>query len=334
MSMFIVRLGERSSQPLLGRILKFSTTRASSSTISEKPEEEFRVLELIPKKIEIKKEVIKKFPVPPPRINQMQVDQDWPSVWPGPRTFHPGVVPLPVRQGYPKKREGPPSKWANTELMKIPNFLHLTPPAIKRHCEALKQFCTSWPEGLETDEKCEQHFPLEIIATDYCYSGPTIREPRARIVTFRTKLSSLDLNTHAKDKLLRLVKDRYNPETDWITITADRCPTRKQNWEYLEYLLTALYCESWKVEDWEAEKAEADMEYYDWDASKSRQTLVTIRAWPNVPTDSDYDSIPHAVEYKVALSDLINNGEDEHSINKYKEAVKNLLNLNPPKEKF
>lgn len=33
----------------------------------------------------------------------------------------------------------PPSKYANAELMKIPNFLHLTPNHVKKHCEALKR---------------------------------------------------------------------------------------------------------------------------------------------------------------------------------------------------
>ncbi len=35
----------------------------------------------------------------PPRYTQMKPDQDWNSVWPAARTFHPAVVPLPVRQG-------------------------------------------------------------------------------------------------------------------------------------------------------------------------------------------------------------------------------------------
>ena len=78
----------------------------------------------------------------------MKPDQDWPSVWPGPRTFHPASVPLPVRQGFAHlKGQSTPGKYANVELMKIPNFLHLTPPAIKRHCDAIKKFCTPWPKG-------------------------------------------------------------------------------------------------------------------------------------------------------------------------------------------
>ena len=78
----------------------------------------------------------------------MKVNQDWPSVWPAPRTFHPASVPLPVRQGFAHLQgQATPEKYANVELMKIPNFLHLTPPAIQRHCEAIKKFCTAWPKG-------------------------------------------------------------------------------------------------------------------------------------------------------------------------------------------
>lgn len=116
----------------------------------------------------------------------MAVDQDWPSVWPGPRTFHPATVPLPVRQGYSEKGT-PPGKYGNAELMKIPNFLHLTPPAISKHCAALKRWCTPWPEELATEEDMDKHFPVNIIATDYCHSSPTIRDPQARIISLKVQ---------------------------------------------------------------------------------------------------------------------------------------------------
>lgn len=174
----------------------------------------------------------------------MAVDQDWGSVWPGPRSFHPATVPLPLHQGFTKKG-APPDKYGNLELMKIPNFLHLTPPVIKRQCEALKQFCTKWPEALDTDEKCKNYFPLEVSSSDYCHSSPTIRDPLSRIITLKIKLSSLSMDSHARDKFLRLVEDRYDESTDTLTIVADRCPTRKQNYDYAMYLLTALYHESW-----------------------------------------------------------------------------------------
>lgn len=69
------------------------------------------------------------------------------------------------------------------------------------------------------------------------------------------------------------------------------------------------------------------MEYYDWDKSKSRKSLTSMYSWPNVSTDSNYEYIPHVTEYKIAVSDLINKGEDQFSINKYRQAVKNVLNL-------
>ena len=39
--------------------------------------------------------------------------------------------------------------------------------------------------------------------------------------SFQVKLASLSLDYHARDKLLRLVGDRYNPDTDVLTLTTD-----------------------------------------------------------------------------------------------------------------
>ena len=322
----LIRRCEASTIQTASKLLKPSS---SFSTAPNSSNEEFRVLELIPKRNANlrRKKPQHLIPRAAPKADVMPVDQNWQAIWPTARTFHPHTVPLPVRQGYKHNKRPHPDKYANAELMKIPNFLHLTPPAVKAHCEALKKFCTKWPAGLQTDKECEQHFPVEIITSDYCYSSPTIREPLARIVSLRVKVSSLHLDTHAKDKLLRLVGDRYNPETDIVTVVADKCPTRKQNLDYVNYLLTALFHVSWRVEAWEAEKCEADMEYYDWDKSISRKSLVTVHCWPNIPTDTNYEHIPSATEYKIAVSDLINNGEDSFSINKYKQAVKNVLHL-------
>ncbi len=58
------------------------------------------------------------------------------------------------------------------------------------------------------------------------------------------KLRSLKLDNHAKDKLLRLVKERYNLETDVLTIVSERCPLRMQNVNYVMYLLNVLVSES------------------------------------------------------------------------------------------
>lgn len=59
------------------------------------------------------------------------------------------------------------------------------------------------------------------------------------------KLKNLELDEHAKDKFLRLVGDRYDPKTDYVTITTDSCPLKKQNYDYAQYLITALLFESW-----------------------------------------------------------------------------------------
>lgn len=72
------------------------------------------------------------------------------------------------------------------------------------------------------------------------------------------------------------------------------------------------------------------MEYYDWEKHPSKTSLITLYSWPEPPTDIDYHQIPHAEEYKIAVSDLINIGEDDYSVNKYKSAVSKLLNLEPP----
>ncbi|KAI0241083.1 28S ribosomal protein S35, mitochondrial [Lamellibrachia satsuma] len=220
----------------------------------EVDDDEFRVLvipghTLAPERKRMERRKQKE--VPPPRYKKMATDQDWTSVWPTAEAFKWSVVPFPVRQGFAQRQENegiPPGKYANAELVKIPNFLHLTPAHIKQHCAAMKKYCNAWPAGLETDEQCEKHFPLVVITRSYLVDSPSIRDPRARIVTFQVKLSSLNLDYHARDKLLRLVGDRYNRDTDVLTITTDRCPLKKQNYDYANYLLTALCLESRKTE--------------------------------------------------------------------------------------
>merc|ERR1711963_1141323 len=111
--------------------------------------------------------------MPPPRSRTMPTDQDWTDVWPTAQTFKWSAVPFPVRQGYisnTSENQGIiPSSYGNLELMKPPNFLHLTPAHIKKHCNAIKKFCTAWPKGLETEELCRKHFPLEAVTSDYVF---------------------------------------------------------------------------------------------------------------------------------------------------------------------
>lgn len=77
----------------------------------------------------------------PPRSEEMDPEsQKWSDVWPAARTFASSVVPLPIRMGSRPnvEKRAPFKKEGNLELVKIPNFLHLTPAAIQQHCEAIK----------------------------------------------------------------------------------------------------------------------------------------------------------------------------------------------------
>ncbi|EEC13219.1 ribosomal protein S28, putative, partial [Ixodes scapularis] len=208
------------------------------------------------------------------------------------------------------------------------------------------EFCTEWPAGLETDEKCEEHFPVEVTDSDYCHSSPTIRDVRSRIVTLKIKLSRLQLDYHAKDKLLRLVKDRYDPATDILTIVTDRCPLKKQNYDYAHYLLTAVFHESWKTEPWEADKEEADMECFLWEKSRSeanlhdfvrrmRQSLGDeeakglehIQRMSADCLDEEVRSVEEVEQYAEAVCEIHNGGESDYAWEKYKKSVCSLLGL-------
>jgi len=282
----------------------YGKTYSAATILEDEKKGVFRVLQIGSRKGGDMKMMRKRRPkgLPPaPRSATMTPDQPWGNVWPAPKTFHPAIVPLPVRQGVIQtKAQVIPSKWANTELMKIPNFLHLTPPVISNHCMAISKFCTAWPKGLETEEDIDKNFPITITTSDHLNSNSSIRDRRARIVQLRLNVDSLPLDTHARDKMIRLVGDRFNEETGEITLTADRCPYRGQNEDYCKYLLTALFHESWKVEDWEVKGVE-DMEVFTIGEEEGQK--------------------------REALEALLNDGEDAVAVMRYKEEVRKMLGL-------
>lgn len=311
-------------RPLARRALASSPPLTGETKAAE--EEEFRTLELTKKKIEKRFQRTRKTQnTLPPRYKQQKIDQDWGSVWPAARSFHPATVPFPVRQGYPASNQPTPDKWGNAELMKIPNFLHLTPPVIQRQCQALKKFCTPWPAGLETVTKQEKHFPVTISKSSYLHSSPSIRDDKARIVTLKVSLKSLELDEHGKDKMLRLVGERYDPATEVLTLVADRCPLSQQNLDYLHYVLTVLYNESMKVEPWEHEKEVVDRERYIWEDSPSRAAAEVVAAARGIDADGEVMK-----EYGEAVAEIHNEGEDEATLKKYRESVVRLLGLDEP----
>lgn len=119
-----------------------------------------------------------------------------------------------------------------------------------------------------------------------------------------------------------MVGDKYNVETDTLTIVTDRCPLRKQNYDYAQYLLTATFHESWITEPWESTKSEADMEEYIWSRNESKKSATAILNYG----ENDINREPPA-EYGKTVEALINDGENQYNIVKYKESVLKMLNL-------
>ncbi|KAL3986348.1 Mitochondrial ribosomal subunit family protein [Acanthocheilonema viteae] len=270
-----------------------------------------------------------------PRKEEMSVEQDWPSVWPTARSFRSSVVPLPVRMGarrHPERR-APFKTEGNLELVKIPNFLHLTPAAIERHCNAIKKFCTKWPEKLDK-KACQKFFPLTVSYCDYVHQGNSLRDMRSRVIIVHLKLSALHLNEHALDKLIRLAGDRYNPENDILTIVTDRCFTRKQNYDYAMYLLIALYSESSKVEDWEVKKFE-DIRLIsrttDFKGSKMENDLQHLLI--NMKDEQSNETITRQKidlkleEFSKSWEKYRNNKETFETVRSYAESIKKLLGI-------
>uniref|UniRef100_A0A1I7XJ70 MRP-S28 domain-containing protein n=1 Tax=Heterorhabditis bacteriophora TaxID=37862 RepID=A0A1I7XJ70_HETBA len=212
-----------------------------------------------------------------PRSEEMSTDQDWSAVWPTARSFNASTVPLPIRMGSrpdPEKK-APFKKQGNLELVKIPNFLHLTPNTIKKHCEAIKKFCTEFPPELAHNKKLlNKKFPIKIGYNTYVHQGTNIRDNRTRVVTMEIDVASLKLSSRAREKMIRLSGNRFDEASNTLTIITDRCYTRKQNLEYAYYLLTVLYHESNKVESWESLKCSEDNLRVEFRQSKSHTNLI------------------------------------------------------------
>lgn len=166
---------------------------------------------------------------------------------------------------------------------------------------------------------------MKYISNDYVHGLPTIRNPMSRVVTLKLKLATLNLDKHARDKFLRLVGDRFNSESDELTLVVDRCPLKKQNYDYGVYLMTALYHECQITEEWENTKVEADMEIYQWNRNKSKETSVGVLNW--AASGEKSGKMEPSKEYQLSVENLINEGENEYNIQKYKEEVLKLVGL-------
>jgi len=189
----------------------------------------------------------------------------------------------------------------------------------------------------------DDYFPVEIVTTDYCHSAPMIEDKRARVVTLKVRLSYLDLNEHATDKFRRLVGDRYDAKTDYVTIICSNCPLRKQNFDHAMYLLTALYHEANKLDTWEAEKTEEDMEKYVWEGSTSQKNLAQILGEivksptpkpsyleplkEKIVSEENIAVVEPVKHYRESTLAIHNKGESIESVEEYGQSVRKLFNL-------
>lgn len=108
-----------------------------------------------------------------------------------------------------------------------------------------------------------------------------------------------------------------------------RCPYRRQNEEYLNYLLTTCFFESKKVEDWESEMTEADRHKFDWNLSRSKENIVnTLSKIDNQVSDQQQIINSDSVQtYKTNLTKMFDEGETDQNILLYKQSVLNLLKI-------
>uniref|UniRef100_A0A1I7ZZ56 MRP-S28 domain-containing protein n=1 Tax=Steinernema glaseri TaxID=37863 RepID=A0A1I7ZZ56_9BILA len=274
-----------------------------------------------------------------PRHEDMPTDQDWPSVWPTAASFKASVVPLPVRMGSrPNPDRRPPfKKVGNLELVKIPNFLHLTPEAIERQCNAIKKFCTPWPKELkEVPELADKYLPMHISYSDYVHQGTSLRDGRARVCTVTLKLADLKLSKHAREKFIRLVGNRYDEASDVLTIVTDRCPTRKQNRDYASYLLTVLYREAQKREAWEEMAERTDDLKVHFEGSEGEKHLKEIIEKSDGLEDlkeGDLSENPKIRKFAETWYKYRNEKETVESARSYANSVRELLGIQSLEEK-
>ncbi|VDM30524.1 unnamed protein product [Hydatigera taeniaeformis] len=256
-------------------------------------------------------------------IHEQQIeDDDWSTVWPCENFFSPYVFPVPIRQGHSKnlvENSGlSPAKYANAELLKIPNFLHLTPRHIEKHCKALQKFTTKWPSGLRTDEDVDRHYPVEIVTHSFTNSAPSIRDNRARRVTIRVSLKWLGLDERSRLKLLRLAKSygfergmaQFYSDEDVLELTSERCPISLQNYDYLIYVFTVLTMESKKHEPWEEEETGSYLDFK-WERSKQRTRISKLLGLQD--DLSKVDEVPGVKAYRAALEAIFHTPTEENT---------------------
>jgi len=252
--------------------------------------------------------------------------------YPSSGPVNPYTLPFPLRMGKNMRLTLQPDQFANLELAKINNFLHLTPPAITKQCKALKEFCTEFPPELMNDVELEKEYPVELYTVDYLGSGKSPINLKARIVEKKIRVCNLVVDAHARTKLLSLAtKKRYNRETDMLSLVSNRMPLRKQNADYIDYLLTVLYTEAWKKEKWENRKFtdnDGEEGVFWWTESESFKNVKRVVDAKKSAAATNANSDDQAQSQEESFI------EDLPEIKEYMEAVTKIKLEAKPYEKF
>ncbi|MES1905703.1 MAG: 28S ribosomal protein S35, mitochondrial, partial [Paramarteilia canceri] len=221
----------------------------------------------------------------------------------------------------------PPGPEANLELIKISNFLHLTPNHIKQHCEMIRsKFCNFLPtEDKEFMNLIAEEMPIDLETIDFLYDSPHSYDERSRKVTLSIKVEDLKLSKEQKAKLVKLAGNFYNFQENKLKIVADKCPLRSQNIDYSLFLLQVLYRESKKLHHWEKERTLEDLIEYDWDKGSSKTFLKEFEN--KVVNKADKETIKKFDQYKKAVEEFHNKPDDSDAMSEYKNAVLDILKL-------
>lgn len=112
-----------------------------------------------------------------------------------------------------------------------------------------------------------------------------------------------------------------------LTLVADKCPYRRQNEDYANYLLTTLYHEAKNMEEWESEMTEEDYANFKWDKTRSKENiLAALSKIENKSAESLLES-KKVDRYRNNLKKVFDEGESQENLNAYKKSVLEILDL-------
>lgn len=188
------------------------------------------------------------------------LEEEWTDLWPVARPYNHHLVRLPIRMGRPTYPGEPPREAdGNAELLKIPNFLHLTPRHIEKHTQALKPLCKPWPKDFDISPRT-----VRVRTNNHLFPGASLRHPRSHVVQLKVQLRDIpNLDARAEKKLIALAGKRFIRKTRTISLVCKECPTREQNRDYALFQLLALWKEAQKKEDWEVTAETEDFTIYE-----------------------------------------------------------------------